>query len=198
MTQLLFFNHNFLVSKENDLDSNASSIDTDMEENISQDTQPYDHLSSATPVANSVMIVPRTVDDELHDVSLNENGDYLSNHLSHIRLLHRTVSTDPNLNHHNRTIIDNNRVSTDLNQYQHRQVLQYFTDTSNERLKLLKSKSISTLSPSNSTIETTYDSNSDMTFLYDLVTPPSTLNRRSVQSQSNNNITNLFDDGWNG
>jgi hypothetical protein len=169
-----------------------------MEENISQDTQPYDHLSSATPVANSVMIVPRTVDDELPNVSLNENGDYLSNHLSHIRLLHRTANTDPNLNHHNRTIGGNNRVSTDVNQYQHRQVLQYFTDTSNERLKLLKSKSISTSSPSNSTIETTYDPNSDMTFLYDLVTPPSTINRRSVQSQSNTNITNLFDDGWNG
>jgi hypothetical protein len=169
-----------------------------MEESISQDAQSYDHLSSTTPVANSVMIVSRTIDDELHDVSLNENGDYLSTSLSHIRLLHPTVNIDPNLNHHNRTIDGNNRVSTDPNQYQHGQVLPYFTDTSNERLKLLKSKSIATSSPSSSTVETTYDPNSDMTFLYDLVTPPTTINRRSGQSQSNNNVTNLFGEGWNG
>jgi hypothetical protein len=155
-------NHLFLVSKENDLDSNASSIDTDMEDNVSQDTQQYDHLSSTTPVANSVMIVPRTADDDLHDVSLNENDDYLSHNLSHIHLLHPTVNPDPNLN------------------------LQYFTDTSNERLK---SKSI--ITPSTGT---NYDPNSDITFLYDLVTPPT----RPVQSQTNNTDNQFFDGNWNG
>jgi hypothetical protein len=168
------------ISKENDLDSNASSIDTDMEDNLSQDSHQYDHLSSTTPVANSVLIVPRRVDDDLHNVSLNENDDYLSNNLSHIHLLHRTVTTDPNLNHHNTTINNN----------QH--VLQYFTDTSNERLKLIKSKSIVTPSPTNTS---NYDPNSDINFLYDLVTPPSI--RQSIQTNSNTNDTHFFDPHWN-
>jgi hypothetical protein len=183
----------FLVSKENDLDSNASSIDTDMEDNISQDSHQYGHLSSTTPVANSVLMVPRTIDDELHNVSLNEHDDYLSNNLSHIHLLHQNVTTDPNLNHHNTTIANNN-------QYQHGRVLHYFTDTPNDRLKLIKSKSIITPSPTNSSVETNYDPNSDINFLYDLVTPPSTittLNRPSIQSRSNNNDTHFFDDHWN-
>ncbi len=155
-----------------------------MEDSLSQDSHQYDHLSSTTPVANSVLMVPRTADDE-------------SNNLSHIHLLHRTVTTDPNLNRHNRRIVDNN-------QYQHEQVLQYFTDTSNERLKLIKSKSIITPSPpptttTNSSVGTNYDPNSDINFLYDLVTPPSTtttISRQSIQSQSSNNDTAFFDDHW--
>ncbi len=169
-----------LVSKENDLDSNASSVDTDMEDSLSQDSHQYDHLSSTTPVANSVLMVPRTVDDDLNNISLNENDDYLSNNLSHIHLLHQTVTTDPTLNHHNTTINND------------RQVLQYFTDTSNERLKLIKSKSIVTPAPVN---PTNYDPNSDINFLYDLVTPPSI--RQPIQTTSNNNDTHYFDPHWN-
>jgi hypothetical protein len=164
-----------------------------MEDSTSQDSHQYDHLSSTTPVANSVLMVPRTVDDELNNVSLNENDDYLSNNLSHIHLLHRNVIIDPNLNHHNTTIVNNN-------QYQSGQNLQYYTDTSNERLKLIKSKSIITPSPTNSSVETNYDPNNDITFLYDLVTPPSTattINRQSLRSQLNNNDTHFFDDHWN-
>ena len=139
-----------------------------MEDNSSQDTQQYDSLTSATPVANSVLLVPRTTaDDELNNVSLNENDDYLSTNLSHIHLLHPTVNTDPNLN------------------------LQYFTETSNERLK---SKSIITPSAG-----TNYDPNSDITFLYDLVTPPTTsIIRPSGQSQPNHTDNQFFDDNWNG
>ncbi|CAF3415552.1 unnamed protein product [Rotaria sp. Silwood1] len=188
------------ISKENDLDSNASSIDTDMEDNISPETDHYDQLSSATPVTNSVMIVPRAVDDELNNISLNENDDYTPNNLSHMHLLHSPVNTDPNLYRHNRTIVDNNRMSTDLDQYQHRQTLQYFTDTSNQRLKLIKSKSIATPSPTNSaSTGTSYDPNSDMNFLYDLVTPPTTTRTipQSVQSQSNSDDNNFFDVNWN-
>jgi hypothetical protein len=173
-----------------------------MEDNISQDQ--YDHLSSATPVTNSVIIVPRTVDDELHDVSLNENDDYLSNNLSHIHLLHSTVSTDPTLNHHNTTSMNNNTITNDLTEYQHGQVLQYYTGTSSEPSRLLKSKAITTPlvgNPSN------YDPNSDITFLYDLVTPPTTTStttrilRQSITSQSNindNNNNTFFDDNWTG
>ncbi|CAF0847539.1 unnamed protein product [Rotaria sordida] len=183
------------ISKENDLDSSASSIDTDMEDNISQETDQYDHLASATPVTTSVMIVPRAVDDELNNISLNENDDYTPNNLSHIHLLHPTVNTDPNLYRHNRTIVDNNPISSDFDQYQHRQNLQYFTNTSNERLKLNKSKSIATPS----TTGTNYDPNSDINFLYDLVTPPTTTRTisQSVQSQSNNDDNHFFDDHWN-
>ncbi|CAF2407740.1 unnamed protein product [Rotaria sp. Silwood2] len=193
-------NEMLLISKENDLDSNNSSIDTDMEDNISQETEQFDQLSSATPVTNSVMIVPRAVDDELNNISLNENDDYTPNNLSHIHLLHPTVNTDPNLYRHNRTIVDNNQISTDLDQYQHGQTLQYFTNTSNERLKLIKSKSIATPSPTNSTSTgTNYDPNNDMNFLYDLVTPPTTTRAisQSVQSQSNNDDNTFFDDNWN-
>lgn len=171
-----------------------------MEDNLSQDSHQYDHLSSTTPVANSVLMVPRSIDDELNNVSLNENDDYLSNNLSHIHLLHRNVTTDPNLNHHNTTI---SNTPTNNNQYQHGQGLQYFTDTSNERLKLIQSKSIITPSPTNPNVSTNYDPNSDINFLYDLVTPPSTtstINRQSIQPRSNNNNNNnthYFDDHWN-
>jgi len=186
-------NEMLLISKENDVDSNASSIDTDMEDNLSQDSHQYDHVSSATPVANSVLIVPQTVDNDLHNISLNENDDYLSNNLSHIHLLHQTVNTDPNLNHHNATIAE-------ISQYHHGQVLQYFTDTSNERSKLIKSKAIITPSPTTPSGESTFDSNSDMNFLYDLVTPPSTNTaaiQQSFQTRSNLNDPHFFDQHWN-
>jgi hypothetical protein len=189
-----------LVSKENDLDSNASSIDTDMEDNLSQDNQSYNHLVSATPTANSVLIASRTLDDELNDVSLNENDQYLTSSLSDMHLLHPSVNTDPNLNHHNRTIVDNTHLSSDLNTYQHGHVLQYYANAANERPKLVKSESIPTPSASaHSAGDASYDPNSDMTFLYDLVTPPANnANRRLLPSQTNHHITNLFEDGWNG
>jgi len=188
------------ISKENDIDSNASSIDTDMEDNTSQDSHHYDHLSSTTPRAHSVLLVGRTDDDELHNVSLNENEDYLSNNLSHVHLLHRNFTTDPNLNHHNTTrttTITNSTTPNNTNSVGTSQPLQYFTDTSNERLKYIQSKSITT--PSN----TNYDPNSDMNFLYDLVTPPSnptSITRPSIQTQSNaNHASHYFDDHhqWN-
>lgn len=194
------FSFDCLVSKENDLDSNASSIDTDMEDNLSQDNhQHYDQLTTTTPITNSVLIVPRTIDDELNDVSLNENDEYLTNNLSHIRLLHPSVNTDPNLNHHNRTIIDNSGISNDVQPFQQQHVLSYFSNQSNERPKLVKSESIPTpLTSTTSTVNSNYDPTSDMTFLYDLVTPPANAaNRRLIQSQSNQNMTNLFDDSWN-
>jgi len=171
-----------------------------MEDNTSQDSHHYDHLSSTTPRAHSVLLVGRTDDDELHNVSLNENEDYLSHNLSHVHLLHRNFTTDPNLNHHNTTrttTITNSTTPNNTNSVGTSQPLQYFTDTSNERLKYIQSKSITT--PSN----TNYDPNSDMNFLYDLVTPPSnptSITRPSIQTQSNaNHASHYFDDHhqWN-
>lgn len=188
-----------LVSKENDIDSSASSIDTDMEDNLSQGNDQYGPLSLATPVTNSVMIVPRTVDDELNNISLNENDEYTPSNISHMHLLHSNVNTDPNLYRHNRTIVDNNQMSTDLDQYQHGQNLPYFTDSSNQQLKSLKSKSIATPASVISSANPNYDLNNDMNFLYDLVTPPSANRPKSqqIQSQSNTDDVNLFDDTWN-
>lgn len=186
-----------LVSKENDIDSNASSIDTDMEDNISQDShQHYDHLSSTTPRASSALLVGRTIDDELNNVSLHENDDYIPNNLSHIHLLHQNLnSTDPNLNHHNTTRTNTITNGTNNNSLGTNNILQYFTDTNNERLKYIQSKSITTPTSSN------YDPNSDMNFLYDLVTPPSnptSIIRQSIQTQSNTNPPHYFDDHqWN-
>ncbi|CAF3714359.1 unnamed protein product [Rotaria socialis] len=188
------------ISKENDIDSNTSSIDTDMEDSISQETDKFDQLSSTTPVSNSVIMVPQTaVDDELNNISLNENDDYTPNSLSHMHLLHPTVDTDPNLYRHNRTIVDNNQMSTNIDQYQRRPTLQYFTDTSNDRLKSMKSKSIATSSASNSSVGTNYDLHSEINFLYDLVTPPTATGTisQSARSQSNNDDNSLFDDSWN-
>lgn len=177
----------FLVSKENDLDSNGSSLDTDMEDNTSQsqDSYQYHDPSSATPVPNSVMIIPHTGNDDIHNVSLTSNDDYhISSDLSHIHLLHTNSLTDPVLNHHNATLVNN-----DLHDYHHGQVLQYFTDTSNDRLRFLK-RSKAIITPSTSTIPT-YDPNGDINFLYDLVTPPA-INRPTI-TQSNN----LFHNDWN-
>ncbi|CAF5014473.1 unnamed protein product, partial [Rotaria socialis] len=56
-----------------------------MEDSISQETDKFDQLSSTTPVSNSVIMVPQTaVDDELNNISLNENDDYTPNSLSHM------------------------------------------------------------------------------------------------------------------
>lgn len=161
-----------------------------MEDNLSQDSHQYDHLSSATPKANPVILVPRTVDDDLHNISLNEHDDYLSNNLSHIHLLHQTVSTDPTLNHHNTTIADNNHFS-------HGQVLQYFTDSSHDRLKSTEPQSIIPPSTTNTFAEVNLDPNNDITFLYDLVTPPSNVpTRLSVQTRSHPTDSNYFDHHW--
>ena len=169
-----------------------------MEDNTSQDIKQYDHLSNSTPVANSVMIVPRAVDDELNNVSLNEHDDYMSNNLSHIELLHSTVTTDPNLYRHNRTSVNDNQLSTSFDQYPQEQFLQYLTDTSNDRLKLSKSKSIATPSLLHSTVGARYDPNNDISFLYDLVTPPTTTTiSQTLQTQLNNDNNHFFDDNWN-
>jgi hypothetical protein len=184
----------FLVSKENDLDSNGSSLDTDMEDNTSQSQDSHQYLdpSSTTPVPNSVMIIPPTGNDDIHNISLIEHNDYLSSDLSHIHLLHSNSRTDPILNHHNTTLV-NNMISNDLHDYHHGQVLQYFTDTSNDRLRYLK-RSKSIITPSTSTIST-YDPNGDINFLYDLVTPPA-VNRQSISTQINH-TDNLFNNDWN-
>jgi hypothetical protein len=137
------------------------------------------------------MILPRTVNDDIHNVSLTEHDDYLPNDLSHIQLLHSNPITDPNLNHHNATLL-NHTINNDLHDYHHGQLLQYFTDTSNDRLRFLK-RSKAIITPSN---VQTYDPNGDINFLYDLVTPPA-ITRQSIPSQSNQtNI--LFDTDWNG
>jgi hypothetical protein len=176
----------FLVSKENDLDSNGSSLDTDMEDNTSQSQDSHQYLdpSSATPVPNSLLIIPRTNNDDIQNISLPEHDDYLSNDLSHVHLLHSNILTDPILNHHNTTL-----GNTD---YQHGQVLQYFTDTSNDRLRFIK-RSKSIITPSNLP---NYDPNGEINFLYDLVTPPA-VNRQSISSQINSS-NHLFPTDWNG
>jgi hypothetical protein len=144
-----------LVSKENDLDSNASSIDTDMDDNLSQDTsENYHRLSLATPVADPVLIVRSTVDDDLHNVSLTEHDDYLSANLSHIHLLQSNDHRHPS--------------TMELHHERSEPILDYFVDTSSERSKANKSKPITTLS----TTDTSGASNYDMTFLCDLITPP--------------------------
>jgi hypothetical protein len=174
------------ISKENDLDSNGSSLDTDMEDNTSQSQDSHQYLdpSSATPVPNSLLIIPRTNNDDIQNISLPEHDDYLSNDLSHVHLLHSNILTDPILNHHNTTL-----GNTD---YQHGQVLQYFTDTSNDRLRFIK-RSKSIITPSNLP---TYDPNGEINFLYDLVTPPA-VNRQSISSQINSS-NHLFPTDWNG
>ena len=190
----------FSVSKENDLDSNASSIDTDMEDNISQDApHRYDHLSSATPVASSVMILPRPIDDDLHAVSLNDNDDYLANNLEHIHLLHSNVSIDPNLNHHNTTLDNANPISNDLSDYRPEPILQYYRSSSSEVPIVNKSPSMTTPISSNPPAGTNFDPNSEITFLCDLITPPTntTILRQSVESsQLLNQHPNFFNEHW--
>jgi len=162
-----------LVSKENDLDSNGSSLETDIEDTTSQSQD-----SSATPIANSILILPQHDSDDIHNLSLTEHDDCLSNiHFYHHH--HTNSLTDPILNHHG-------------------QVLQYFTDTSNDRLKYIKrSKAIVTPSSTTTTSSSTTSTNNEMNFLYDLVTPT---NRQfdSIQMNSLNNNNNIYHTDWNG
>lgn len=131
----------------------------------SQDLDP----SSATPVQNSILILPRTGTDDLHNISLPEHDDYFSNDFPHVHLLPSNTLIDPILNHHNSTLVNQD--------FHHEQVLQYFTDTSNDRTRYLKrSKAIRT--PSN---YSSYDPNGDMNFLYDLATPTS-VNRQLIST----------------
>jgi hypothetical protein len=157
-----------------------------MEDNTSQSQDSHHYLdpSSATPVPNSLLILPRTSNDVIQNISLSEHDDYLSNDLSHVHLLHSNTLTDPILNHHNTTL-----TNTD---YQHGQVLQYFTDTSNDRLRFIK-RSKTIIAPSN---HPNYDPNGDINFLCDLVTPPA-INRQSITSQINSS-NYLFPTDWNG
>ncbi|CAF3615289.1 unnamed protein product [Adineta steineri] len=184
-------NEMLLISKENDLDSNGSSLDTDMEDNTSQsqDSNQYPDPSLATPVPNSVMILSRTVNHDIHNVSLTENDDYLSNDLSHIHLLHSNSIADPNLNHHNATSVAHT-ITNDLHDYHHGQILQYFNDTSNDRLRFIK-RSKAIMTPSSTTNIPTNDPNGDINFLCDLNTPP-TVNRQS------NHTNNYYDTDWHG
>ena len=160
-----------------------------MEDNTSQsqDSHQYPDPSLATPIPSSVMIRPRTVNDDMNNVSLNEHDDYLSSDLSHIHLLHSNSITDPNLNHHNATLVTNT-INNDQHDYHHGQVLQYYTDTSTDRLRFLK-RSKAIITPSSNILSN--DPNGDINFLYDLVTPPAN-NRQS------NHTNNYFDTDWNG
>ena len=143
----------------------------------SQDLDP----SSATPVQNSILILPRTgPTDDLQNISLPEHDDYFSNDFQHIHLLQTNTHLDPILNHHNTT-----SVNQDFHHHPppppHGQVLQYFADTSNDRSRYLKrSKAIRT--PSNYSSSSAFDPNGDMNFLYDLATPTS-VNRQLFSSQ---------------
>ncbi|CAF0881073.1 unnamed protein product [Rotaria sordida] len=193
---------NCSISKENDLDSNGSSLDTDQEDNVSQsqDSHHYPDPSLATLVPNSVLVTSQTINNDIHNVSFSGHDDYLSSDLSHIHLLHTNSITDPNLNHHNATLF-NNTVNNDLHDQHHGQVLQYFTDTSNDRLLFLRrSKAIKTPSTSSSLSSSsnipTNDPNGDINFLYDLITPPA-VNRQTISSQLNY-TNNYFETDWNG
>ncbi|CAF3946279.1 unnamed protein product [Rotaria sordida] len=195
-------NEMLLISKENDLDSNGSSLDTDQEDNVSQsqDSHHYPDPSLATLVPNSVLVTSQTINNDIHNVSFSGHDDYLSSDLSHIHLLHTNSITDPNLNHHNATLF-NNTVNNDLHDQHHGQVLQYFTDTSNDRLLFLRrSKAIKTPSTSSSLSSSsnipTNDPNGDINFLYDLITPPA-VNRQTISSQLNY-TNNYFETDWNG
>ncbi|CAF3967927.1 unnamed protein product [Rotaria sordida] len=193
-------NEMLLISKENDLDSNGSSLDTDQEDNVSQsqDSHHYHDPSLSTLVPNSVLVTSQTINNDIHNVSFSGHDDYLSSDLSHIHLLHTNSITDPNLNHHNATLF-NNTVNNDLHDQHHGQVLQYFTDTSNDRLLFLRrSKAIKTPSTSTSSSSNipTNDPNGDINFLYDLITPPA-VNRQTISSQLNY-TNNYFETDWNG
>ncbi|CAF3554146.1 unnamed protein product [Rotaria sp. Silwood1] len=200
-------NEMLLISKENDLDSNGSSLDTDLEDNTSQsqDSHQYPDPSSATLVPNSVLVTSQSINDDIHNVSFTGHDDFLSNDLSHIHLLHTNSITDPNLNHHNATLFNSTVNNNNIQDQHHGHVLQYFTDTSNDRLQSLKrSKAIKTPTslPSSSSSSSSssnippYDPNGDINFLCDLITPPA-VNRQLIPSQLNH-TNNYFDIDWNG
>ncbi|CAF3008545.1 unnamed protein product [Rotaria socialis] len=192
-------NEMLLISKENDLDSNGSSLDTDLEDNTSQsqDSHQYPDPSLATPVPNSVLITSQAMNhDDIRNVSFTEPGDYLPSDLSHFHL-HTNSITDPNLNHHNASLFNNTVNNNNINELHHEQNFSYCSATSNDRLLVRKrSKAIKTpsslLSASN---DPTYDPNGDINFLYDLTTPP-TVNRQSLLSQYTHN-PNYFHTDWN-
>jgi hypothetical protein len=166
-----------------------------MEDNTSQsqDSHHYPDLSSTTLVPNSVLIDSRTINNNnIHTISHTEHDDYLSSDLSHIHLLHTNSITDPNLNHHNTTSV-NNTITNDLNDYHHGQILPFFTDIPNDRLRYVK-RAKAMITPSSNV--PTYDPNGDIHFLCDLV-PPSAINRQSIPPQSNH-TNNFFDTDWNG
>ncbi|CAF0921014.1 unnamed protein product [Adineta ricciae] len=156
------------ISKENDLDSNGSSLDTDMEDSASQsqDSQQYPDPSLATPVPTSILLHSQV---EHNNLPLSQHQTYLPSDLSHIHLLHTNSVTDPNLNHHNTTLVSNS-INSDLHDHHHGQILQYFSETPNHRVRTVKrSKAITT--PVSSSVSVN-DPNGDMNFLCDLVTPP--------------------------
>lgn len=178
-----------LVSKENDLDSNGSSLDTDQEDNTSHslDNHQYSDPSLATPVPTSVLVTSSRITNDMHNVSFGEHDDYLRTNLSHTNLLHNNSIADPNLNHHNATLFNNNGLH-------HGHILPYFNDASNDRTECRKRSK--TLKAASSVNSSNYDPNSDMNFLCDLSTPLIS-NRQSLSSQLNNQ-TDYFETDWTG
>lgn len=168
-----------LVSKENDFESSASSVDTDMEDNSchGSENRLFPDPSSSTLVPNPVLIPSRPsavgVHDDLHSVSMTVRDSYLPADLSHIHLLEQNNSiADPNLNHHNSTLIPH-PMNTDLPPYHHEQVLQFFPDSSSitpDSSPFVK-RSRAMITPNNHPA-TNFDPNGDISFLCDLVTPP--------------------------
>jgi len=165
------------ISKENDFESSASSLDTDMEENSchESESQHYPDPSSSTLIPNPVLIPSRVHDDLHHSVSMTVRDAFIPSDLSHIHLLDQNNSiADPNLNHHNSTLISH-PMNTDLPTFHPEQILQFYPDSSStitpDSSPFVK-RSKAMITPNNST--TNFDPNGDITFLYDLVTPPTT------------------------
>lgn len=193
---LSYFHHVFnifsrLVSKENDFESSASSLDTDMEENSchESESQHYPDPSSSTLIPNPVLIPSRVHDDLHHSVSMTVRDAFIPSDLSHIHLLDQNNSiADPNLNHHNSTLISH-PMTNDLSTFHPEQILQFYPDSSStitpDSSPFVK-RSKAMITPNNST--TNFDPNGDITFLYDLVTPPTT-NRTAVFDHWNGRMT---------
>lgn len=193
-----------LVSKENDLESSASSLDTDMEDNSCppHDTHLFPDPSSSTLIANPVLIPSRSttlgMNDDLQNVSMTVRDGYLPSDLPHMHLLEGANSiADPNLNHHNANLIPNS-IHTDLQSYHSEPVLQFYPDSSttpNSSSAFLK-RSKAMMTPSSAS--SNFDPNGDINFLYDLVTPPTNHLRPSLLAGPLTNNTPLFDHPWNG
>lgn len=131
-----------------------------MEDNISQDgSQQFDPMTSTSGASNSVLLVGSSVDEDLQNVSLTEHDDYLSNNLSHIHILQQAVNNDQSMMNLSSTL-RNDRSDT---------LLEYYPD---QQMKVECSKSTDSVPvPS---FNQSFDSNSDMSFLCDLITPPTT------------------------
>ena len=152
-----------------------------MEDNLSQDlNQQYDSISSGTATANPVMLVPSTVDDDLQNVSLTEHDDYLSNNLAHIHILNPTADNETNMI---------NELSTTLHNDRNDPMLDYF---SSEPIKSSSSKPIDSVPPA-----TSYDSNNDMAFLCDLMTPPTTSALQDSRMTSSSSNSHFYNADWN-